>query len=167
MKNKIPYSQRTFRCKFKYSMLCFAILLMVTLVLWVVAFRGNQFRNIAKQNKLVDAPLISYEVVNTSFTKPKITIEILYHYEYADENGVIYKGDARAYINDYETADNAIKDGKTVKIYIDGKGNSFLASTDISQTKHITLLVFSIIFTVGTVVFFIIFLIPIKSKPER
>lgn len=165
MKN-VPYSQRTFRGKFKYSMLFFVILLIVTLALWVVTFRGVHLKNIAKSNTLIDAPLICYDVIDIKATTP-LTIEIMYHYQYEDENGVVYKGDARAYIHDYETADKAIENGQTVSIYIDGKGNSFLADTDTSQTKCITILVFSIIFTVVTVVFFIIFLIPIKSKTER
>ena len=166
MENKIPYSQRNFRGKFKYSMLVFAILLIVTIVLWVVTFRGNQLSNIAKYNKTVDAPLIGYDVINIKATQP-VTIEIMYHYKYEDESGVVYEGDARTYIHDYETADNAIENGQTVRIYIDGKGNSFLANTGISRTKIITILIFSIILTIGTVVFFIIFLVPIRSKTER
>lgn len=165
MKDKVPYSQRSFRGKFKYSMLFFAILLIVTLVLWVVMFRGNQLSSIAKYNKTVDAPLTGYDIIDINPSKPNV-IEIMYHYKYEDDNGVVYEGDARAYFNDYETADNAIANGQTIKIYIDGKGNSFLADTDISQTKEITILVFSIIFTVGTIAFFIIFLIPVKSKTE-
>lgn len=165
MENKIPYLQRNFRGKFKYSMLIFILLLIVTLVLWVVLFRDNQLRNIAKYNTIADAPLVSYDVVKVEATKPT-TIEIIYHYKYEDENGVVYEGDARTHIHDYETADKAIENGQTVRIYIDGKGNSFLANTDISHTKTITILVFSIILTVGTAVFFIIFLIPIKSKTE-
>ncbi len=166
MENKIPYSQRNFRGKFKYSMLFFAILLIVTVALWVVTFRGNQLSNIAKYNKKVDATLISYDIIDINPSNPNV-IEIMYHYKYEDENGIVYEGDARTYINDYETADKAIENGQTVKIYIDGKGNSFLANTDISRTKIITILVFSIILTIGTVVFFIIFLIPVKSKTER
>lgn len=166
MKNEIPYSQRTFRGKFKYSMLIFVILLSITLILWIVTFGVIQFRNIAQYNKIVDAPLISYDVIDHTCTQP-VTIEIMYHYKYEDENGVVYEGDARAYIHDYETADKAIENGQTVKIYIDGTGNSFLANTDISQTKHIILLVFSIILTVCTAVFFIVFLIPIKSKIKQ
>lgn len=137
MKDKIPYSQRAFRGKFKYSMLIFVILFVVTLALWVVTIRGCQFVNIAKYDKTVDAPLVGYDVVDIMATKPTTTIEILYHYEYTDETGIVYKGDARAYINDFETADKAIENGQTVKIHIDGNGNSFLASTDISQTKRI------------------------------
>ena len=166
MKNRIPYPQRNFRGKFNYSMLIFAILLTVTIALWVVTLRGNQLSNIAKYGKTADAPLIGYDVIDLKPSDPNI-IEIIYHYKYTDENGVVYEGDARSYINDYETADNAIANGQTVKIYIDGKGNSFLADTDVSQTKLITLLVFSAVFTVGTVVFFIIFLIPIKNKTEQ
>ncbi len=166
MENKIPYSQRNFRGKFKYSMLFFAILLIVTVALWVVTFRDNQLRNIAKYNTIVDAPLVSYDIIDINPSNPNV-IEIMYHYKYEDENGIVYKGDARTYINDYETADKAIENGQTVKIYIDGKGNSFLANNDISRTKIITILVFSIILTIGTVVFFIIFLIPVKSKTER
>ena len=166
MENKTPYSQRTFRGKFKYSMLIFAILLIVTLTLWGVTFRGNQMRNIAKYNNIVDAPLVGYDIVGVTATKP-FTIEILYNYQYEDENGVVYEGYARAHIHDYEIADNAIENGQTVRIYIDGKGNSFLANTDISRTKEITIFVFSIILTIGTVVFFSIFLIPIKNKTER
>lgn len=147
-------------------MLVFAILLIVTLVLWIVTFRGNQLSNIAKYNKTVDAQLTSYDVVDINPSNRNV-IEIMYHYKYEDENGVVYEGDARTYINDYETADKAIENGQTVKIYIDGKGNGFLANTDISRTKLITVLVFSIILTIGTVVFFIIFLVPIKSKTER
>ena len=163
MNNKIPYSQRTFRGKFKYSMLLFVILLSVTLALWIVTFRGNQLRNIAKFNTIVDAPLVGYDVVKVEATKPT-TIEITYHYKYEDENGVVYEGDARTHIHDYETADKAIENGQTVRIYIDGKGNSFLANTDISQTTTITILVFSIILTIGTAAFFIVFLIPVKNK---
>ncbi|MDE7082221.1 MAG: hypothetical protein K2O89_00770 [Clostridia bacterium] len=166
MENKLPYSQRNFRGKFKYSMLFFAILLIVTVALWVVTFRGNQLSNIAKYNKTVDATLISYDIIDIKPSNPTV-IEIMYHYKYEDENGVVYEGDARTYINDYETADKAIENGQTVKIYIDGKGNSFLANTNISQTKIITILVFSIILTISTVVFFIIFLIPVKSKTEQ
>lgn len=165
MNNKKPYSQRTFRGNFKYSMLFFVILLSVTFALWVVTFRGNQLRNIAKYNTIVDAPLVSYDVIKVEATNPT-TIEILYHYKYEDENGIVYKGDARTHIYDYETADKAIENGQTVRIYIDGKGNSFLANTDISQTTIITILVFSILLTIATAVFFIIFLIPIKSKSE-
>lgn len=163
MKNKAPYSQRIFRGKFKYSMLFFVILLFVTLALWVVTFRGNQFRSIAQYNTVVDAPLVSYDVVKVEATNPT-TIEIMYHYKYEDEKGVVYEGDARTHIQDYETADKAIENGQTVRIYIDGKGNSFLANTDISRTKTITILVFSIILTIVTAIFFIVFLIPIKSK---
>lgn len=166
MENKIPYSQRNFRGKFKYSMLFFAILLIVTVALWVITFRGYQLSNIANQNQIVDAPLVGYDVIKVEATTPT-QIEIMYQYKYEDESGVVYEGNVRTHIFDYETADKAIENGQTVKIYIDGKGNSFLANTDISRTKIITILVFSIILTIGTVVFFIIFLIPIKSKTER
>lgn len=166
MKNAIPYSQRTFRGKFKYSMLFFVILLTVTLVLWVVTFRGFHFRNIAKNNKIVEAPLISYEVMHSTNTQP-FTFEISYHYKYEDENGIVYEGHVGATTQDLDIADKAIENGQIVRIYIDGNGNSFPASTDLSQTKDITILIFSIILTIGTVVFFIIFLIPIKSKSEQ
>ena len=166
MEDKIPYSQRNFRGKYKYSMLIFGLLLTVTLILWIVTFRGYQLANIASHNKTVDAPLVSYSVVKYNYTNP-VTIEINYRYRYVSEDGVVYEGNVGAHIHDYETADNAIANGKTVKIYIDGKGNSFLASTNISMTKRITFLVISIVFTIGTVVFFIIFLIPIKSKTEQ
>lgn len=166
MKNKTPYLQRTFRGKFKYSMLFFVILLIVTLALWVVTFRGVHFMNIVKSNTIVDAPLVGYDIVDTHATHP-VTIEILYHYKYEDENGVVYRGNKVAYIHDYETADKAIENGQTVRIYIDGKGNCFLADTNFSQTKYITIFVFSIVFTVVTAVFFIIFLIPINSNIER
>ena len=163
MENKIPYSQRNFRGKFKYSMLFFSILLSVTLVLWIVTFRGYQLSNIVKQNIIVDVPLVGYDVVKVEATKPT-QMEIIYHYKYEDGNGVIYKGDVRTHIFDYEIADEAIENGQTVKIYIDGKGNSCLGNKDISQTKIITMLVFSIILTIGTVIFFIIFLIPKKQN---
>ena len=167
MEDKTPYSQRTFRGKFKYSMLFFVLLLSVTLALWVVTFRGNQLKNIAKNNEIVDARIIGYDVIQYVWTEP-LTIEINYRYQYEDENGVVYSGHVGSYyINDLETADKKIENGQTVRIYIDGKGNSFPANTDISQTKEVTILVFSIILTIGTVVFFIIFLIPIKSKTER
>lgn len=162
---KTPYSQRTFRGKLKYSILFFVILVAVTIVLWVVTLRGYQLINIAKHNKKVGAPLIGYDVTKITATDP-FTVEILYNYKYTDENGVVYKGSVRTHIHDYATADKAVESGQTVEIYIDGKGNSFPANTEISQTKCITVLVFSIILTVGSVVFFIVFLIPKKIKPN-
>lgn len=165
MEEKIPYSQRTFRGKYKYSMLVFGLLLTVALMLWIVTFRGYQMAAIAKHNIIVDAPIVDYHIVRHSATRPE-TIEIRYHYRYESEDGVVYEGDCGAYIHDYETADNAIASGETVKIYIDGKGHCFKASTDISFTKRITLLIISIVLTIGAAVFFIIFLIPIKPKQK-
>ena len=124
MENIIPYSQRNFRGKFKYSMLFFAILLIVTIALWVVTFRGYQLSNIANHNQIADAPFVDYDVIKVEATTPA-QIEIMYRYKYEDESGVVYEGNVRAYIFDYETADKAIENGQTVEIYIDGKGNRF------------------------------------------
>ncbi|MDE5722321.1 MAG: hypothetical protein K2I30_06275 [Clostridia bacterium] len=165
MTSKVPYYERTFRGKFKISIIFFVLLAVITISLWVITFRAIKVNKIVAYNKIVEAVVTDYYMIGGDHTAyPTFGFD----YCYVDENGITYKGSTgRTFVYGYEAAEKAIEDGLTIRIYVDNKGNSVPVGTEMSQKKFITILVFSIIFVVGDVIFFIIFLIPKKSKENK
>lgn len=159
MAKKTPYLERTFRWHIKLSLFIFSLLLIVAFSLNYVAVGIIIDRNVVKKNIIVEATLTDYNWISSTGSYPQYD----FSYSYTDEKGVKYKGSTSFAVYGAANAEKIIEEGRTVKIYIDGKGHSVEVGAEHSYKKFITILIFAIIFTVGTIVFFIIFLLPKKA----
>lgn len=157
--------KRVYRVKFKISMIFFILLLTVIIILGVNVFGIIKQNKIVKQNNIVEAPAIDYRVIGLTHTAYP---QIGFYYEYIDDNGIKYSGSTtKTVVYGYEAAEEAIENGLTIKIYIDGKGNSFPVGAEASKQQFIAILVSALILIVFTVVFFIIFLVPKKIGEKQ
>ena len=145
-------------------MIFFILLLVVIFILGFNVFRIARQQNIVKQNNIVEATAIDYRVIGLTQTAyPQIGFD----YVYIDDNGIQYSGSTtQTVVYGYEAAEKAIENGLTIKIYIDGKGNSIPVGTEASKQQYIAILVSALILVVFAVVFFIIFLVPKKIREK-
>ncbi len=162
MKKEDAKCEKVYRGKYKISVIVFIILAAVTFILCFQSVTAIKDNKIVAGNKIVDAVVVDYYIISTSGVKDP---EIGFYYRYIDDTGNVYNGFTSYYsVYGYEAAEKAIEEKKTIKIYIDEKGNSVPVAAEPSQTKFVTIIVLSITFVIATVIFFIVFLIPKKLK---
>lgn len=161
-------SKKVYRGKYKISVIVFILLAIVTFILCFQSITAIRQKMIAAKDNVVDSVVVGYFRSGGAYSVKDP--ELGFYYEYTDNYGKVCRGrTTHIFVYGYEKAEKLIEEKKTIKVYIDNKGNSLPVGAEPSQAKFVTIIVLGVTFLIITVVFFILFLIPkkIENKEDK